>query len=92
MPGEGSTIFKRSQEGILPRGIIWRRKAGFGAPIRSWLVKDLPPLVDDLSEKTLPRRGLVRPDIVTRLRADNAAGPAGNSLPLYALLLLELWL
>ena len=86
-------VFKRSQEGILPRDIIWRRKAGFGAPIRSWLVQNLAPLVDDLlSEETLRRRGLVRPEIVARLRADNAAGRADNSLQLYALLSLELWL
>jgi asparagine synthase (glutamine-hydrolysing) len=85
-------IFKRSQEGILPRDIIWRRKAGFGAPIRSWLVKDLAPLVSDLlSESTLRRRGIVEPAAVERLRADNAAGRADNSLQLYALLSLELW-
>ena len=25
---------------MLPRDIVWRRKAGFGAPVRSWLVGD----------------------------------------------------
>ena len=86
-------ILKRSQEAVLPRDVVWRRKAGFGAPIRAWLVNDLAPLVDDLlSEETLRRRGLVRPDVVARLRADNAAGRADNSLQLYALLSLELWL
>jgi asparagine synthase (glutamine-hydrolysing) len=85
-------IFKRSQEGALPRDIIWRRKAGFGAPVRSWLVKDLAPLVEDLlSEATLRRRGLVDPAVVRQLRDDNAAGRADNSLRLYALLSLELW-
>jgi asparagine synthase (glutamine-hydrolysing) len=85
-------IFKRSQEGTLPRDIIWRRKAGFGAPIRSWLERDLAPLVDDLlSESALRRRGLFEPATVARLRADNAAGRADNSLQLYALLSLELW-
>jgi asparagine synthase (glutamine-hydrolysing) len=33
-------VFKKSQEGRLPNDVIWRRKAGFGAPIRSWLEKD----------------------------------------------------
>jgi asparagine synthase (glutamine-hydrolysing) len=85
-------IFKRSQEGTLPRDIIWRRKAGFGAPIRSWLEQDLAPLVDDLlSESALRRRGLFEPATVARLRADNAAGRADNSLQLYALVSLELW-
>jgi asparagine synthase (glutamine-hydrolysing) len=85
-------IFKRSQEDRLPRDIVWRRKAGFGAPIRSWLVQDLAPLVEDLlSEETIRRRGLVEPAEVARMRADNTAGRADYTLQLYALLSLELW-
>jgi asparagine synthase (glutamine-hydrolysing) len=85
-------IFKRSQEGILPREIIWRSKAGFGAPLRSWLAKDLAPLMGDLlSERTLRNRGLIRPDVVPRLHAENATGHADHTLRLYALLTLELW-
>ncbi|HYP49208.1 MAG TPA: asparagine synthase (glutamine-hydrolyzing), partial [Thermoleophilaceae bacterium] len=85
-------IFKRSQEQALPSDILWRRKAGFGAPVRSWLEGGLAPMVDDLlAESTLRERGLVDPAAVQRLRADNTAGRADNSLQLYALLGLELW-
>ncbi|MBK6900144.1 MAG: hypothetical protein IPH09_13085 [bacterium] len=86
-------IFKKSQEAALPRTASWRKKAGFGAPIRSWLVKDLAPLLSDaLSESTLSRRGIVDPATVARLTADNISGLADNSLQLYALLNLELWM
>ena len=86
-------IFKKSQEAVLPHDIVWRKKAGFGAPIRSWLVKDLAPLVRDaLSEGTLARRGIVDPATVARLTADNMSGRADNSLQIYALLTLELWM
>ena len=85
-------IFKRSQEDVLPRDIVWRRKAGFGAPVRSWLVNELAPLLDDLlADETLRARGLVRPEVVRDLRAQNERGVADNSLQLYALLTLELW-
>jgi asparagine synthase (glutamine-hydrolysing) len=85
-------IFKRSQESVLPRRVVWRRKAGFGAPVRSWLVGDLAPLVDDLlSERTLADRGFVDPRVVSRLRNENDAGAADNTLRLYALMTLELW-
>lgn len=85
-------IFKRSQEGTLPEDIVWRRKAGFGAPLRSWLAKDLGPLSEDLlSEATVRSRGLVEPARVARLRADNSSGRADNNLQIYALLNLELW-
>src|SRR5207245_6773033 len=30
-------ILKRAAERLLPREVVWRKKAGFGAPIRSWL-------------------------------------------------------
>jgi asparagine synthase (glutamine-hydrolysing) len=86
-------IFKKSQEATLPKDIVWRKKAGFGAPIRSWLVNDLSPLVRDaLSEGALRNRGLVQPETVTRLISDNTSGRADNSLQLYALLSLELWM
>jgi asparagine synthase (glutamine-hydrolysing) len=85
-------IFKRSQESVLPRDVVWRKKAGFTAPVRSWLERDLAPLVDDLlSEETLRRRGLVRPEAVRELARANTAGEADFSLQLYAFLSLELW-
>jgi asparagine synthase (glutamine-hydrolysing) len=85
-------VFKRSQEHVLPHQIVWRRKAGFGAPIRAWLERDLAPLVEDaLSEEAIRARGLVDPRAVRRLWDENAAGRADNSLRLYALLCLELW-
>jgi asparagine synthase (glutamine-hydrolysing) len=85
-------IFKRSMEGALPRRIISRRKAGFGAPVRSWLVGELAPLVDDLlSPETVKARGLLRPDEVRRMVDANSEGSEDNALRLWALLTLELW-
>jgi asparagine synthase (glutamine-hydrolysing) len=85
-------IFKRSQEGTLPRSVIWRKKAGFGAPVTAWLAGDLAPLADELlSPQTLANRGLVDPEVVQRLRRENHLGIADNSLRLYALMTLELW-
>jgi asparagine synthase (glutamine-hydrolysing) len=84
--------FKKSQEGTLPKDVIWRRKAGFGAPVRSWLVGDLKPMVEDLlSPETVASRGLFEPDEVQRLIRANEAGAEDNALRLWALLNLELW-
>jgi asparagine synthase (glutamine-hydrolysing) len=85
-------IFKRSQEGVLPREVIWRRKAGFSAPLRAWLRGDLAPLLSELlSHESLERRGLVDPGYVSRLISENDSGRADNGFRLYALLSLELW-
>lgn len=85
-------ILKRSFDPVLPREIVWRPKAGFGAPIRAWLVGDLKPMVDDLlSPATVRARGVLDPDEVTRLVRANHTGQEDNALRIWALLTLELW-
>jgi asparagine synthase (glutamine-hydrolysing) len=85
-------VFKRSMERNLPRDVIWRPKAGFGAPIRGWLVNELRPMIDDvLSREAVAARGLFEPDEVRRLVRATADGTEDNALRLWALLTLELW-
>jgi len=85
-------ILKRALEKVLPRDVVWRKKAGFGAPIRSWLRGPLRPLVNDLlSEETIRRRGLLRPKEVVRVVDDFTSGREDNSLQVFQLLGLELW-
>ena len=85
-------ILKRAAEKLLPRDVVWRKKAGFGAPIRSWLRGPLRPMVDDLlSEETLMRRGLFRPEEVRRVIETNLSGREDYNLQVFQLLTLELW-
>ena len=85
-------ILKRAMEKILPREIVWRKKAGFGAPIRSWLRGPLRPMVNDLlSAETIRRRGLFRPDEARRVIDANLSGREDNNLQVFQLLNLELW-
>lgn len=85
-------ILKRALEKYLPSDVVWRKKAGFGAPIRSWLRGALRPLVDDLlSEETVSKRGLFRPAEVRRIIDANLSGREDLSLQVFQLLNLELW-
>ena len=85
-------ILKRALEKVLPREVIWRKKAGFGAPIRSWLRGALRPMIDDLlSEESVKRRGLFRPAEVQRIIAANLSGREDYNLQVFQLLTLELW-
>ena len=85
-------LFKKSMEGTLPHNIVHRPKAGFGAPVRSWLVGDLKPMIDDmLSPAAVSARGLFDPAEVQRLIQVNAKGGADYALRLWALLTIELW-
>ena len=72
--------------------MVWRRKAGVGAPVRSWLRGALRPLVDELlSEETVRRRGLFRPAEVRRVVAENLSGREDFSLHVLQLMTLEMW-
>lgn len=86
-------LFKKAMEGILPHDVIWRGKAGFGAPIRNWLHGDLRELMDDsLSERTVAARGFFDPRAIAALREADRTGQADHSYRLWALLTLELWM
>ena len=86
-------ILKRAAEKLLPHEVVWRRKAGFGAPIRSWLRGALRPMVNDLlSEETIRRRGLFRFEEVKRIIDANLSGREDYNLQVFQLLNLELWM
>jgi asparagine synthase (glutamine-hydrolysing) len=85
-------ILKRAFEKLLPREVVWRKKAGFGAPLRSWLRGALRPMVDDLlSEDTVKRRGLFDSKEVRRIVAANLSGREDYNLQVFQLLMLEFW-
>jgi asparagine synthase (glutamine-hydrolysing) len=85
-------ILKRAAERWLPREIVYRKKAGFSAPVRAWLVRDLREMVEDLlSESNTIKRGYFEYGYVRRLIDDNLSGREDNSLKVFQLLTLELW-
>lgn len=85
-------ILKRALETVLPKDVVWRKKAGFGAPIRSWLRGPLKPLIADfLSEESVRRRGIFRPNEVRRVLDANFSGREDYNLQVFQLLGLELW-
>jgi asparagine synthase (glutamine-hydrolysing) len=85
-------ILKRAAEKLLPREVVWRKKAGFGAPIRSWLRGPLKPMVNDLlSEDSVQRRGLFQPQEVRRIIEANLSGREDFNLQVFQLLNLEIW-
>jgi asparagine synthase (glutamine-hydrolysing) len=85
-------ILKRAAERLLPREVVWRRKAGFGAPLRSWLRGPLLEMTRDLlSEDRIRRRGHFRPEAVQRIVRENLLGREDYNLQVFQLLTLELW-
>ena len=86
-------ILKKAAESILPKEIIYRKKAGFSAPIRSWIRTSLKPLIDDLlSEETIKKRGLFDKKEVRRIIEQNQTGKEDFNLQVFQLLNLEIWM
>ena len=90
--GESKYILKKVAEKFLPREIIYRPKASFGAPIRSWISGALKDMVDDLlSKDNIEKRGLFDSAYVRGLIEDDRRGVIDNAYRIYQLLTLELW-
>jgi asparagine synthase (glutamine-hydrolysing) len=88
----GKWIFKRAMEPFLPRQVIYRRKTGFGAPLRHWLRHQLRPVVDDtLSEASLRRRGLFEPKAVRELIDADRTGRVDAMYSIFSLMCIEMW-
>jgi len=88
----GKHILKRAAEAWLPKEIVHRKKVGFSAPIRAWLVRDLRDMVEDLlSETNIRSRGYFEYSYVRKLIDSNLSGREDNSLKVFQLLTLELW-
>jgi asparagine synthase (glutamine-hydrolysing) len=89
---ESKIAFREAMRGVVPTAIVDRPKAGFGAPVRGWIVHELAPLVDDLlSADTTRRRGFFRPDEVGRLVDDSRSGRRDTALQIWQLLTFEIW-
>ena len=90
--GKSKYILKTVAERYLPEEIIYRPKASFGAPIRSWISNDLKEMVDDLlSENKIRDRGIFQYKFVKRLIDNDRRGTEDNAYQIYQLLTLELW-
>lgn len=83
---------KKALESILPRDVVWRKKAGFSAPIRAWLRGPLRPMISDLLSPTAIRnRGIFNERYVRDMIAANDSGREDFNLQLFQLLNWELF-
>jgi len=91
--GQQKYLLKKMAEKYLPSDIIYRPKASFGAPIRSWISHDLKELIDQLlSKDQVQKRGLFNYSFIQQLIDEDRKGAADHAYRLYQLITLELWL
>jgi asparagine synthase (glutamine-hydrolysing) len=85
-------VLKEALADVLPRGILERKKRGFGTPMGAWFKGALAPLVRQmLSPEAIERRGLFDPRAVSALIAAHDASRIDGTDRLLALLNFEIW-
>ena len=90
--GTQKYVLKKVAGRYLPKEIIFRPKAPFGAPLRSWVRGPLAEMVGDLlSESSIKARGLYNSAFVRTLIERDRAGREDNAHLIWMLLTNELW-
>jgi asparagine synthase (glutamine-hydrolysing) len=85
-------LLRKVAERYLPHDVIYRPKAGFGGPVRKWVLDDLAPLITErLSPERIRARGLFDPTAVQKLLDDNRAGRVDAAYTVWTLLAIESW-
>ena len=85
-------LLKKMMERYLPNDIVYRSKAGFGAPVRQWILHDLEPTIDKyLSQKSIEKRGIFDYTQIQKLITDNKHGDIDASYSIWSLLAIESW-
>lgn len=85
-------LFKKAVAPWLPPEILRRKKRGFGAPVGSWLRKDLLPMVRELlSESQVRARGLFHGPAIQQIISDHQQERKDHTDLLFALISLEIW-
>jgi asparagine synthase (glutamine-hydrolysing) len=91
--GETKYILKKVAERYLPKGVIYRSKTGFGAPIRDWLRNDLKPMVNErLDRDFLSKQGIFDPDAIQEMIKKNDSGKFDFSYTIWSMLAIQSWL
>lgn len=85
-------LLKKAVEPWLPREVIERKKRGFGAPVGSWLRRELQPLISELlSEEQILQRGLFHWPAVKRILRAHEEQRSDYTDHIFALIAFETW-
>jgi asparagine synthase (glutamine-hydrolysing) len=90
--GEKKHLLRRAARSLVPGALLDRPKKGFSVPLARWFRGELRDLAFDvlLSHRTA-QRGIVSPARVERLLRDHCEGRYDWHVPIWTLLMLELW-
>jgi asparagine synthase (glutamine-hydrolysing) len=85
-------ILKKVAERYLSKEVIYRTKAGFGAPVRKWITEDMDLMISNkLSKSNIEAQGIFNFESVNDLIQMNKKGEIDASYTIWGLLAIESW-
>ena len=90
--GHQKYILKKAMEPYLPKEVIYRNKAGFALPIRSWFSKNSSIIEHYLNYDRISRQGIFHPNMIRELLREQFSGKVDHSYLIFSLLCQQIWL
>ncbi|CAM4197720.1 asparagine synthase (glutamine-hydrolyzing) [Cytophagaceae bacterium 50C-KIRBA] len=90
--GQQKYILKKAMEPYLPKEVIYREKAGFALPIRSWFSKRSAIIDHYFDQPRLESQGIFRPQLIQQLLDEQFSGKEDHSYLLFSMLCQQIWL
>jgi asparagine synthase (glutamine-hydrolysing) len=90
--GQGKWVLKKVAERYLPHENVYRRKEGFSAPLKQWIVGPYRMLMEELlDEKEIAQQGLFRVERIRELKREHVASRRNHAHVLWSLMLFQGW-
>jgi asparagine synthase (glutamine-hydrolysing) len=90
--GQTKYILKKAVEGIIPDNIIYRKKQGFGAPVKEWFGGELGQYITEgILKSKIKERGFFNYDYLADTLAKQRRGEIEMSAPLWIIFNLSKW-
>jgi asparagine synthase (glutamine-hydrolysing) len=91
--GETKWILKKVAERYLDDEIIYRKKTGFGAPLRQWIKEELDTLLNKyLNKEIMTKHGVFNYDAIQSLIKKNKEGTIDAAYTIFSILCITIWL
>lgn len=90
--GQQKYIFKKAMEPYLPHDVIYRQKAGFALPIRSWFRQSNSLIEKYFDVERIKKQGIFDANKLKILLASQFEGKVDNSYLIFSLLCQQIWL
>jgi len=90
--GIAKYVLKKAMEPHLPHQVIYREKAGFALPIRSWMRSENEVFRHYLAPKRFKEQGIFDAERVQTMYEQNLSGNGDYSNVLFSMLCIQVWL